>query len=101
MNASRDPPLETRRVRVRGRVQGVGYRHACVQQARALGLTGWVRNRADDSVEAVLQGTLQQIDRMCAWRRDDMPGARVESIDVSDVAPPAPAFDRFEQRPTV
>ncbi|HEX7637544.1 MAG TPA: acylphosphatase, partial [Burkholderiaceae bacterium] len=41
---------------VRGRVQGVGFREACVAEARALGVAGWVRNRPDGSVEVVLQG---------------------------------------------
>jgi len=100
MDRDRDAPLETRLVRVRGRVQGVGYRHACVQQARALGVTGWVRNRMDDSVEAMLQGTPRQVARMCAWMRDDMPAALVERMDVTDVPPPFPRFDGFEQRPT-
>ena len=65
MDSARDDPLETRLVRVHGRVQGVGYRYACVQHARALGVTGWVRNRMDDTVEALLQGTPQQLARMC------------------------------------
>src|SRR6185369_14383891 len=69
--------IQTRLVRVRGRVQGVGYRHACVQQARALGVSGWVRNRMDDSVEALLQGTPEQLARMCEWMREDMPAALV------------------------
>jgi acylphosphatase len=92
--------LETRLVRVRGRVQGVGYRWACVQQARALGIAGWVRNRMDDSVEAMLQGTPAELDRMCDWMRDDMPAALVEHMDIVDVRPPFPSFDGFEQRPT-
>lgn len=96
-----DAPLETRLVRVRGRVQGVGYRHACVQQARALGVTGWVRNRMDDSVEAMLQGTPPRVAQMCEWMRDDMPAALVEAMDITEVPPPFPRFDRFEQRPTV
>ena len=95
-----DAPLETRLVRVYGRVQGVGYRYACVQQARALGVTGWVRNRMDDSVEAMLQGTPQRVAQMCDWMRDEMPAALVEKMDVREVAPPFPRFDRFEQRPT-
>ena len=101
MGSDRDPPLETRLVRVRGRVQGVGYRHACVQQARALGVTGWVRNRMDDSVEAMLQGTRAQLIRMCDWMRDDMPAALVQDMDITAVPPPFPRFDRFEQQPTV
>ena len=96
------PLLETRLVRVHGRVQGVGYRHACVQQARVLGVTGWVRNRMDDeSVEAMLQGTPQQLARMCDWMRDDVPTALVEKMDITAVQPPFPRFDGFEQRPTV
>ena len=100
MNSDRDQGLVTRLVRVRGRVQGVGYRHACVQQARALGVTGWVRNRMDDSVEAMLQGTLRQVVRMCDWMRDDMPAALVEEIEVTELQPPFARFDRFEQQPT-
>ena len=101
MDSDRDPPLETRLVRVRGRVQGVGYRHACVQQARALGVTGWVRNRMDDSVEAILQGTRPQLTRMCEWMREDMPAALVEDMDITEVPPPFPRFHRFEQQPTM
>jgi acylphosphatase len=101
MDETRDASLETRLVRVYGRVQGVGYRYACVQQARSLGITGWVRNRMDDSVEAMLQGTPDQLVQMCDWMRDDMPAALVEKMDVSHIAPPFPRFDRFEQRPTV
>jgi acylphosphatase len=100
MDSSRDPSLETRLVRVSGRVQGVGYRYACVQLARALGVTGWVRNRMDDTVEALLQGTPQQLARMCARMRDDVPAALVEDMQVADVPPPFPRYDRFEQRPT-
>jgi acylphosphatase len=99
-NSSRDASFETWRVLVWGRVQGVGYRYACAQQALALGVTGWVRNRMDDSVEAMLQGTPQQLDQMCVWMRDDMPAALVEKMDVTEVRPPFPRFDRFEQRPT-
>jgi acylphosphatase len=100
MSGDHGDPIETRLVRVRGRVQGVGYRHACVQHARALGVTGWVRNRMDDSVEAMLQGTRHQLMQMCDWMRDDMPAALVEQMDVTDVPPPFPRFDRFEQQPT-
>ena len=98
--ASFFPAIATRLVRVRGRVQGVGYRYACVQQARALGITGWVRNRMDDSVEAMLQGTPEQVERMCDWMNNDMPAALVEAMEVTDMPPPYPRFAHFEQRPT-
>lgn len=98
--ASVFPAIATRLVRVRGRVQGVGYRYACLQQARALGITGWVRNRMDDSVEAMLQGMPEQLERMCDWMNNDMPAALVEAMEVTEMPPPYPKFDRFEQRPT-
>jgi acylphosphatase len=93
--------LECRLVRVRGRVQGVGYRQACVEQAKALGVTGWVRNRMDESVEALLQGTPHQLDQMCDWLREDVPFALVNELEVTPVAPPFPRFDRFERLPTL
>lgn len=98
--ASVPPALETRLVRVRGRVQGVGYRYACVQQARALGITGWVRNRINESVEAMLQGTPAQLEHMCDWMNNDMPAALLETIEVIEVPPPFPKFHDFKQRPT-
>jgi acylphosphatase len=101
MSSHTDLPLETRLVRVHGRVQGVGYRHACVQKARALGVTGWVRNRMDESVEALVQGSPQQVERMCQWMRDDMPFALVEDMQVTRVQPPFARYDGFEQKPTV
>jgi acylphosphatase len=101
MDSDRAQPLGTRLVRVRGRVQGIGYRHACIQQARALGVTGWVRNRTDDSVEALLQGPLRQVVGMCEWMRDAVPSARVDAIEVTEVQAPVATFDGFEQRPSV
>jgi acylphosphatase len=88
-------------VRVRGRVQGVGYREACVRHARSLGITGWVRNRMDDSVEATLQGPRDKLQAMCDWMRDDMPSALVDDQQVSVIEPPFPRFDAFERWPTM
>lgn len=93
-------PLQCRLVRAHGRVQGIGYRWACDGRARELGITGWVRNRMDDSVEALLQGTPQQLDTMCEWMRSGMPAAWVERLDVTPVAPPFARHDRFERLPT-
>ena len=86
--------------RVRGRVQGVGYRESCVHEANALGVTGWVRNRADGSVEAVLQGDADVVERMCAWLRRGPPMARVDDVELAELPSPAPRFERFERRPT-
>ena len=93
--------LESWLVRVSGRVQGIGYREACVSRARASGITGWVRNRMDDSVEALLQGAPQQLDAMCEWMRDGMPAALVDELAVTPMAPPFARFDRFERLPTL
>lgn len=91
--------MQARQVRVQGRVQGVGYRYACVQQAAALGISGWVRNRVDGSVEALLQGEPHQLERMCDWMRDQVPAAQVRQIDITPAQPSA-GLEGFEQRPT-
>ena len=93
--------LETWLLRVRGRVQGIGYREACVRRARALGITGWVRNRMDESVEVMLQGPPERLADMCAWLRDGMPAALVQDLEVTPVQPPFTRFDDFERRPTL
>jgi acylphosphatase len=93
--------LETRLVRVRGYVQGIGYREACVRQAQKLGVTGWVRNRMDASVEAMLQGSPQQLADMCAWLSEGMSAALVDALDVTEVQPPFPRFHGFERLPTL
>ncbi|VFR70635.1 Acylphosphate phosphohydrolase, putative [plant metagenome] len=72
--------IETVSVRVLGKVQGVGFRLATVRQARLLGVHGWVRNASDGSVEALLQGTANQIDRMLAWLREGPPAAEVHEV---------------------
>lgn len=93
-------PIATFLVRVHGRVQGVGYRWQCVQQAREIGLAGWVRNRMDGSVEALLQGPREPVERMCEWMREEVESALVERMDVREVLPPFARLQGFEQRPT-
>lgn len=91
-----DKKVETYYVRVRGVVQGVGFRHATLRQAHALGITGWVANVADGSVEAMLQGPANQIDRMLEWMRRGPPSARVSDC-VSEERHVEKRFVRFEQ----
>ena len=93
--------LESWLVRAHGRVQGIGYREACVRRARALGVTGWVRNRMDESVEAMLQGSSEQLAQMCDWLRDGMLAAMVDKLDVTELPPPFPRFDHFDRLPTL
>src|SRR5579864_4103117 len=97
----KDEPLETRLVRVRGDVQGIGYREACVRRAHSLGVTGWVRNRMDGSVEAMLQGSPEQLSAMCAWLSEGMSAALVDELSVTEVPPPFARFDNFERLPTL
>ncbi len=100
-----DRMLEGWLVRISGRVQGVGYREACVGRARELGVTGWVRNRMDGSVEAMLQGSPEQLARMGSWLRDGVTAARVDELEVALVPLPLPLqltrFDDFVRLPTL
>ena len=69
-----------RRVMIRGRVQGVGYRAWVDHQARRLGLQGWVRNRRDGSVEAVFEGAEDTVANMIASCRNGPASARVDEV---------------------
>ena len=68
-----DTHLETVHVTVSGKVQGVGYRHATVRRAHLLGARGWVQNMEDGTVEALVQGTPDQVDHMLEWLRRARP----------------------------
>jgi acylphosphatase len=76
-----------RHVVVTGRVQGVSYRVACARQAAVAGVTGWVRNRADGSVEAVFEGEAAAVERMVEWCRQGPPRARVVQVQVVEQSP--------------
>jgi acylphosphatase len=69
---------------VSGRVQGVFYRHATLQQANALGLTGWVRNLDNGSVEALICGEASSVEALCAWLHEGPPTAEVDSVEIED-----------------
>jgi acylphosphatase len=70
------------RVTVYGRVQGVWYRQSCRREAVSAGVTGWVRNNADGTVEALLEGEPPAVERVLAWMRRGPPGAVVADITV-------------------
>lgn len=85
-----------RHVHISGRVQGVFFRDFTRQQARTLGVTGWVRNLPDGRVEAVLEGTPDAVERMLDALRAGPPAARVDDIAVSEEPPTN--HPRFEVR---
>ena len=87
----------TRRLEIRGRVQGVWYRESMRQEAARLQVTGWVRNRADGIVAAVVQGSPEAVDAITAWARRGPEQARVDGVEVS---PGEGDFPSFEKRPT-
>jgi len=70
--------------RVRGRVQGVGFRFFTERTARPLGVTGWVRNCMDGSVEFQVQGPAEKVKQFICELREGPPFGRVDSMDVSD-----------------
>lgn len=72
------------RVVVHGDVQGVFFRDECRQRAQAAGVSGWVRNDAAGTVEAVFEGDADAVDRMVQWCKSGPSRARVEHVEVSD-----------------
>jgi acylphosphatase len=72
---------------VRGRVQGVFFRDGVREQAQTARVAGWVRNRYDGSVEAVLEGAPAAVDRVVAWCRTGPPRAHVTDVEVEDETP--------------
>ncbi|MBI1892256.1 MAG: acylphosphatase [Burkholderiales bacterium] len=86
---------------ITGIVQGVGYRVSFQAQAEALKLSGWVRNRRDGSVEAVVTGEPAAIDKIIAWAQHGPPSARVDHVAVSEAEDTHPSAGIFEMRPTV
>jgi acylphosphatase len=88
------------RLRVEGRVQGVGYREACVQRARSLGVAGWIRNRRDGSVEVLALGNATAVAHLQAWLNEGPALARVDRVTPSVIEPAPPWPSDFERRPT-
>jgi len=74
----------TRHLRILGRVQGVGFRFYMQREARQLGLTGWVRNRCDGSVEAIVQGAPDAVEQVIAWARRGPGNAMVSEVTIAD-----------------
>jgi len=75
--------MERRHVIVRGFVQGVGFRYAVGRAARTRGVSGWVRNRSDGTVEAVFEGDAEDVESLVEFCRRGPRGAVVDGLDVA------------------
>ena len=91
--------ITAKHLRICGRVQGVGYRAWMVATARQLGVHGWVRNRRDDSVEAVISGNAAQLETLIHACHEGPPAARVDSVEITDHPSPQPQ-QGFVSQPT-
>jgi acylphosphatase len=85
-----------RRVRVTGDVQGVFFRVWTQDQARGLGVSGWIRNASDGSVKAHVEGEEVAVEQLIDRIREGPPGASVEDVQVQETA--VESLERFEVR---
>jgi acylphosphatase len=99
--------IVTRHLLIRGRVQGVWYRESMRQEADRLDIKGWVRNRSDGSVEAIVQGTAGAVEQIVTWCRRGPEHASVARIDIDERIPDLAGttqlnarFDAFVKLPT-
>lgn len=89
--------MNTRRhLRIYGHVQGVFFRESMCRKAQQLGITGWVRNRRDGSVEAMIQGAPEAISAMVEWARAGPEPARVERVEISAGSGEYTDFERLD-----
>ncbi|OGY41728.1 MAG: acylphosphatase [Candidatus Buchananbacteria bacterium RBG_13_36_9] len=82
---------------INGQVQGVFFRYKTQQEAQKLGLTGWVRNNADSSVEILAEGDKDKLEELIAWCKAGPRSAQVENVEVN-WAPYRGEFEGFEIR---
>lgn len=88
-----------RSIRIEGKVQGVCFRKWTVETARRIGVSGWVRNRRDGSVEVLAIGAPEVVEALVAELRQGSPASRVARVSVEETVPEA--VDGFSRAPTV
>lgn len=86
----------TQHVKIFGRVQGVFFRESMSREAQRLGITGWVRNCRDGTVEAVIQGTPAEVAAMIEWARVGPERAQVERVEIGEGRGDYASFERLE-----
>lgn len=89
----------TQHIKLRGRVQGVFFRESLCRKAAELGVTGWVRNRADGSLEAMLQGEADAVKAAIEWAKRGPEYARVEAIEIAEGSGEYADFRRLPTEP--
>ena len=94
-------PTITRLLRIHGQVQGVYYRQSMIEAAWRLGVQGWVRNRLDGTVEALASGPAEAVQALIAWAHDGPPAARVQRVQVEEMAIDEESAPGFHRRETV
>ena len=87
-----------RSIRIEGHVQGVFFRDWAIEAARAIGVSGWVRNRRDGSVEAYVVGEPNLVERFTDRLREGSPASHVDRIDAQEAA--LQLVDGFTRKPT-
>jgi acylphosphatase len=96
---SEEPEITSLRLRIEGFVQAVGYRNFVIAEAEKLGLDGWVRNRSDGTVEALVSGETKTVEAMVAACMRGPEGSRVHNVELHNAEPPEEKG--FRRRPSV
>jgi acylphosphatase len=91
--------LTSLRLRVEGFVQAVGYRNFIIEEANRLGLDGWVRNRADGTVEILASGETKSIEALVAASMRGPAGSKIKNVELHNAEPPAEKG--FHRRPSI
>ena len=86
---SEDDDLTTLRMKIEGYVQAVGYRNFAINEANRLGLDGWIRNRSDGTVEALISGDTKKVEQFIMACAKGPPGSRINNFELHKAEPPA------------
>jgi len=96
---SDETEITTLRLRIEGFVQAVGYRNFAIEEARKLGLDGWIRNRSDGTVEALASGNTKTVEAFVSVCMRGPAGSRIKNIDLHQAE--APTERGFHRRPSL